>query len=341
MPQETKPAAGALNAILKRADEHYSRKDWKMVRELLGLAISIAPQNVTLLCALGGVEYGQGNYAGALALFADAEQVDGSDTEVQIKLGMTYLELNRFTEAAAALKRALEVNPAEPTATKLLCDLDGRRMKWISEEYARCEKSFEHTPIQAVEKGLATIGRWSFGYENIKWWGSDSRLKIGNFCSIAEGVTFVLGGEHFTNRISTYQFTGGWFREANGVDPGIGPPDFSRGDINVGNDVWLGTRVTVMSGVTIGDGAIVGAGSIVTKDIPPYTVAVGIPAKPVRKRFSDGQISGLLGARWWDLPDVEIAKLSALLYGNDVDGLVAAVLQARERLETPEAALRE
>jgi acetyltransferase-like isoleucine patch superfamily enzyme len=329
MPTETMPARGALNAILKRADEHYARKDWKMVRELLGIAISLAPLNVSLLSALGGVEYAQRNFAGALEHFLVAENIEPNDAELLIKLGATYLELNKFTEASDRLRRATSISPGEPTATRLLSDIPGRRAKWIGEEYARCKESFEHTPIQAVEKGLATIGRWSHGYENIKWWGGTSRLKIGSFCSIAEGVTFLLGGEHFTDRISTFQFTGGWFREAYGVDPEIGPPDFTRGDINVGNDVWLGTGVTVMSGVTIGDGAIVGAGAIVTKDIPPYTVAVGTPAKPIRKRFSDSQISALLEARWWDLPDEEIAKLSALLYGDNVDALIAAVRLTR------------
>ncbi|HEY5229013.1 MAG TPA: tetratricopeptide repeat protein [Opitutaceae bacterium] len=335
MPPDPTPVVEALNAILERADKYFASKDWKMVRELLGVAVSLSPGDVMLLSALGGVEYEQKNYPAALAHFTSAEQVNADDPELQIKLGMTYLAMNRFIEAFAALRKAIALRPGDPTATKLLKDADTQRMRWIGEEYARCEKSFEHTPLQAVDKGLATIGRWSYGYENIKWWGSKSRLKIGSFCSIAEGVTFVLGGEHFTNRISTYEFTGGWFREAYGVDAAIGPPDFSRGDITVGSDVWLGTRVTVMSGVTIGHGAIVGAGAIVTKDIPPYTVAVGIPAKVLRKRFSDEQTAQLLEASWWDLPDEEIAKLCPLLYGSDIDALIAAVRQAKAAVGSP------
>lgn len=90
----------------------------------------------------------------------------------------------------------------------------------------------------------------------------------------------------------------------------------------VGNDVWLGYRSVILAGVTIGDGAIVGAYSVVTKDVPPYTIVAGNPAKEIRRRFSDTEIERLLQLRWWDWPIEKITQKVHLLTGNSVSELI-------------------
>lgn len=91
----------------------------------------------------------------------------------------------------------------------------------------------------------------------------------------------------------------------------------NKGDIVVGNDVWIGYEAVILSGVTIGDGAVIGARAVVTKDVPPYTIVGGVPAKPIKKRFSDESIKKLQSIRWWDWPKEKIAEnITAIQSGN-------------------------
>jgi virginiamycin A acetyltransferase len=145
------------------------------------------------------------------------------------------------------------------------------------------------------------------------------KLKIGKFCMIASDVTFVMNGaNHLTEGISSYPFAvfgGDWACAMEGKSYP------SRGDIVVGNDVWLGYKSVVMSGVTIGDGAIIGAYSVVTKDVPPYAIVGGNPAKIIRKRFSDSDIERLLKLAWWDWDFEKISRNVKHLTGNNLDAL--------------------
>jgi virginiamycin A acetyltransferase len=145
------------------------------------------------------------------------------------------------------------------------------------------------------------------------------KLKIGKFCMIASDVTFIMNGaNHLTEGISSYPFAvfgGDW---SNAMDGKTYP---NRGDIVVGNDVWLGYKSVVMSGVKIGDGAIIGAYSVVTKDVPPYAIVGGNPAKIIRKRFSDFDIERLLKLAWWDWDFDKISLNVQHLTGNNLDTL--------------------
>ena len=147
----------------------------------------------------------------------------------------------------------------------------------------------------------------------------DHEVIVGNYTSIAAEVIFLLGGEHHPEWVSTFPFRIRYGLPGMGED---GQPT-SRGPIVVGNDVWLGRGVTVLSGVTIGDGAVVGARSLVVKDVEPYTVVGGVPARVIRKRFDDRQIEALLAIRWWDWPEEEILRIVDILCGEDVDALLA------------------
>lgn len=146
------------------------------------------------------------------------------------------------------------------------------------------------------------------------------RLTIGKFCAIASGVEFILnGGNHLVEAVSSFPFSifgNGWEHAMEGRSfP-------NKGDIVVGNDVWLGYRSVILAGVTIGDGAIVGAYSVVTKDVPPYTIVAGNPAKEIRRRFSEANIERLLELRWWDWPIEKITANVHLLTGNSISDLI-------------------
>ena len=106
-------------------------------------------------------------------------------------------------------------------------------------------------------------------------------LHIGKFCSIADDVKILLGGEHNYHLGSTYPFDNLLIRFKE-----LGPSVKTKGDIHIGSDVWIGYGSIILSGVTIGDGAVIGAGSVVAKDIPPYAVAAGNPARVIKSRFS-------------------------------------------------------
>ena len=134
------------------------------------------------------------------------------------------------------------------------------------------------------------------------------KLKVGKFCSIACGAKFLFtSANHTMHSISTYPFPI-FFEEWELDVTNITSAWDNKGDIVIGNDVWIGYEAVVLSGVTIGDGAIIGTRAVVTKDVPPYTIVGGIPAKPIRKRFSDEVISKLLELQWWNWPENRIKE---------------------------------
>lgn len=143
------------------------------------------------------------------------------------------------------------------------------------------------------------------------------RLKIGRFCSIACGAKFLFtSGNHTLRSLSTYAFPI-FFDEWNLDKSRICEAWDSKGDIELGNDVWVGYEAVIMSGVKIGSGAIIGTRAVVTKDVPPYTVAAGVPAKPIRRRFDDSTIETLEKLRWWDWRDEKLAAaIDAIQTGN-------------------------
>jgi len=148
---------------------------------------------------------------------------------------------------------------------------------------------------------------------------SGDQLIIGKFCMIASDVSFIMnGGNHASAGISAYPFAifgGDWA----GAMEGKSYP--SKGNTVIGNDVWIGYRATIMPGVSIGDGAIIGTQAVVTKDVAPYTIVGGNPAKEIQKRFSDDIINRLLELAWWDWDIEKITKHVSLLISGDVDSL--------------------
>jgi acetyltransferase-like isoleucine patch superfamily enzyme len=161
------------------------------------------------------------------------------------------------------------------------------------------------------------IGRHTYGNPEIRTWNEGATLKIGAFCSIADGVKIFLGGEHRVDWTTTYPFTALW-EDARHI---IGHPK-TKGDVVIGNDVWIGSEAVIMSGVHIGDGAVVGARAVVSKDIKPYAVYAGNPARKVRNRFNDTTTEQLLTLEWWNFDDSEIIQMLPLMLSKDIDKFI-------------------
>ena len=150
-------------------------------------------------------------------------------------------------------------------------------------------------------------------------------LKIGKFCSIACGAKFIFtSANHTMSSLSTYPFP--LFFEEWGLPVSeVTSAWDNKGDIVIGNDVWIGYEAVILSGVHIGDGAIIGTRAVVTKDVEPYTIVGGAPAKPIRRRFDGETVEKLLKLRWWDLPPDVLGEVLPAVRSGDVDALSRAL----------------
>lgn len=158
------------------------------------------------------------------------------------------------------------------------------------------------------------IGQDSYGDLAITDFGEGTRFSMGAYCSVAKGCRVLLGGGHRLDWVTTYPFS---VHEAELMHVAGHP--VSRGDVKIGNDVWLASNVTILSGVTIGDGAVVMAGAIVSRDVEPYSIVGGIPARETGKRFDDATIKRLLAVRWWDWDKARIVAAGEFLLSDDIE----------------------
>ncbi len=166
--------------------------------------------------------------------------------------------------------------------------------------------------------GAFTVGDKSYGNPTVLFSNSGARLKIGQYVSIAENATIMLGGNHRVDWMTTYPLSK-YYPEWNAL---TGHPS-TKGDVIIGNDVWIGREALILSGVTIGDGAVVGARAVVAKDVAPYSIVCGNPARHVRYRFGEDVIALLQQLAWWDWPESQICEAAPLLMSNDVTALAA------------------
>lgn len=167
--------------------------------------------------------------------------------------------------------------------------------------------------------GRIEIGSYTYGTPRVRWWGENANLRVGSYCSIAEGVEIFLGGNHRTDWVTTYPFS--LFKpwpEAHAI---TGHPA-SRGDVTIGNDVWLGAGCVILSGVTIGHGAVVGCRAVVSRDVPDYAIVAGNPATLVRMRFAPDLIAGLLADAWWNQPPEVLRRRMPLLLSPDIEAFL-------------------
>jgi len=168
-----------------------------------------------------------------------------------------------------------------------------------------------------------SIGAYSYGRPKVRFARAGRRLTIGRYCSIADHVEIMLGGDHRLDWASTYPFAA-----MCGLWPGAqAPADYqsSRGDVTIGSDVWLGSGCLILSGVTIGHGAVVAARAVVARDVPPYAVVAGNPARVVRHRFDPDTVADLLDTAWWERDPGTVSALVPLLQSGRVAELVTAL----------------
>jgi acetyltransferase-like isoleucine patch superfamily enzyme len=162
--------------------------------------------------------------------------------------------------------------------------------------------ALEQRSAKLRSEGRLEVGRGTYGSPRYLTFAGDSTsVRIGSFCSIGPEVTFVLGGNHPTDRVSTYPI-----REKYALEPVDNGFPSSRGDIRLEDDVWIGFGATILSGVTIGHGAVIGAMSLVTRDIPAFAIAVGNPARVVRYRLDNETQIAVMNTQWWQIPTQEI-----------------------------------
>lgn len=173
------------------------------------------------------------------------------------------------------------------------------------------------SPQSRIPRGDVSIGRGTYGRFEIRLFHPSDKVTIGNYCSIARGVLILAGGEHKTDTAATYPLRARLGSQIGNCDVA------SKGAIEIGNDVWIGTRSTALSGVRIGSGAVVGACSLVTTNIPAFAVAVGIPARVVRFRFPENVINELQKIAWWEWPEDQILE--------DIDAFSLPVSEFIER----------
>jgi chloramphenicol O-acetyltransferase type B len=182
----------------------------------------------------------------------------------------------------------------------------------VLQSYERQQEKFRKKYPQ-FELGVGT-----YGLPTVHDTDQGTTLRIGAYCSIASGVEIFLGNHHRIDWVSSYPFPA-FFSEASHINDF----DISRGNVIIGNDVWLCANCTILSGVTIGHGAVVGTGAIVTRDVEPYAVVVGNPARTVRFRFDEEIRLALLKAAWWHWPLAEVRQNLELLCSDQTDRLIA------------------
>jgi len=161
------------------------------------------------------------------------------------------------------------------------------------------------------------IGDFTYGEPEVLTWGENTKLIIGRYTSIADRVRIFLGGEHRTEWITTYPFPAltQYWPEGSEI---AGHPK-TKGDVIIGNDVWIGSSATILSGVRIGDGAVIGANAVVAKDVPPYAIVSGNPARIIRYRFKRSLIKKLLRIKWWDWPEKKVRENINVLSSSDIE----------------------
>jgi len=176
---------------------------------------------------------------------------------------------------------------------------------------------------ESVEKsGIVEIGRHTYfsGGANIQLFkGGRDKLRIGSFCSFARGVVILTDGVHPVDWVSTYPFRMNW-NLPGAYEDGL---PLKNGDTEIGSDVWIATEAMIMPGVTIGHGAVIAARAVVTRDIPPYAIAAGVPARVIKYRFPPEVVDALLKIKWWEWDDDKIKEAVPYLSSKNIGEFIS------------------
>lgn len=185
---------------------------------------------------------------------------------------------------------------------------------------------YARKPTLAERYPQHSFGRGTYGDVLVHDWREGAKLCVGNYTSFAPGVQILLGGEHRSDWVSTFPFSVFW----QSAGRFVGHPR-TRGNVTIGNDVWIGTEALVLSGVAIGDGAVVGARAVVTKDVAPYSIVAGNPARLIRSRFAPHQTAALLEIQWWRWSEEQIERAMDDILNEDVDGFISKYIALSAR----------
>jgi acetyltransferase-like isoleucine patch superfamily enzyme len=184
-----------------------------------------------------------------------------------------------------------------------------------------------------LDDGIIVMGTGSYGRPHVHYFepagSSRPHVVVGRYCSVAAEVTFVVNGEHRLDWTTTFPISA---RFGLPIADNDGHPKIT-GPVTVGNDVWIGHRALLLGGVTVGDGAVVGAGAVVARDVRPFAIVVGNPAREVRRRFDDEVVDRLLELRWWDLDESAVRSIGHLLCAEpELDTLARELAHLRSGL---------
>ncbi len=193
-------------------------------------------------------------------------------------------------------------------------------IQFINKLLVKLCRCFQNPPSRNLSKRYPQyqVGVGSYGDLEVKTWGEDAMLTIGSYTSIAAGVKVFLGGEHRLDWVTTYPFNVLW-----GTAKHYAGHPKTKGDVVIGNDVWIGAEALILSGVTVGDGAVIGARAVVTKDVPAYAIVAGNPARLIKYRFERSQIERLLVEQWWCWSETEIQNAMQDLLNVNIEHFLA------------------
>lgn len=310
-----------IDNLIDRAIDYHNRGQLSEAEDIYQQILSTDASNTKILNLLGYLYHQTGNNELAIELIGQAIFIDPEQATFYTTAGRVYFTNRNFEDAIDAFRQAIDLG--DRTAENYDALINSLEAIDRHQEVAQVvlEKDKIYKFRLPYTRNFASyikyvIGKYTYGAPIVKDWHQGSTLKIGDFSSIAENVTILLGGNHPTDWISSFPF-GMVFDEFK--EQHYNYPKLSKGSVIIGNDVWIGLNTTILSGVTIGDGAIVAAGSIITKNVEPYAIVGGNPAKIIKKRFSDRAIAQLLVIQWWKWDIDKIKENLDLILSDDID----------------------
>jgi virginiamycin A acetyltransferase len=310
--------------LIDRAISKHQQGQFLEAEHLYSQALKLDPQDAYVLNLLGCLYYQIGNLELAMELVSQAILIDPSQPDFYKNAGNICYSSRLFDDAIESFRESIKLGDKSVENYNRLVDSLEAIEDHIGAAAALLEKQEIHKfnlPYTHLFPDYIkySIGQFTYGAPIVKDWHQGSTLKIGNFSSIAENVYILLGGNHPIEWISSFPF-GVVFDEFQ--EQYNNYPKLSKGDVIIGNDVWIGINSTILSGVQVGDGAIIAAGSVVTKNVEPYAIVGGNPAKLIKKRFGDEQITKLLDIKWWDWEIDKIRKNINLIASGNVDEFI-------------------